>query len=452
MNPGSNDWRFSAAGLASIARLRRELLPKTLAYATAQVPWYRRRFGERWRAVRGPEDLPKLPLLTKEEAVAHQGELLAGPLQAFAGTISSGTQHGDRRPLRVPATEAERWALGAYEGALPAVKGSGADRGLVLEVLSMQHGIPEAPPPPGVLRMPWTFTANAFRLFEELLSARQPGRRRVRYLIAGAGAIVPLTVRLIERGEDPARFGIREIGTTGFRLSDSWRARLCALWGAEVFDNYSLSEFATPAVECRACGFNHWASPPLVFEVLDAFTRAPLERGTGLLVVTTLYPFVQAMPLLRYLTGDLVELGPRCRAAGDRGFRCRGRASQALLRRGLPGEPIVVSAQDVESFLDGRPEAAREPHPCAKLGLLRSSDVGVVRFELEWRGRIALVRTELRFDPRLFPNEAESLGRALAAHLLARSPRLRRLEASGEGELEVALVAPGTLTRRWSKF
>ena len=451
MNPDSSDWRFGAAGLASVARLRRELLPSSLAWAAAQLPWYRRRFQGRWRAVRGPKDLPKLPLLTKEEAVAHQGELLAGERRAFAGTISSGTQHGNRRPLRVPATEAEGWALGAYESARsgPAPRG---ERGLVLEVLSMQHGVPEGPPPPGVLRMPWTFTANAFRLFEELLEARQPGGRRVRYLIAGAGAIVPLTVHLLEKGRDPARFGIREIGTTGFRLSDCWRSRLAALWGAEVFDNYSLSELATPAVECRACGFHHWGSPPLVFEVLDAFTHVPLERGTGLLAVTTLYPFVQAMPLVRYLTGDLVELGPRCRAAQDRGFAPRGRASQALLRRGLRGEPIVVSAQDVECFLDGRPEAAREPHPCQTLGLVRSPDVGVVRFDLSWSGRRARVRAELRFDPRLFPEEAESLGQGLAAHLLAKSPRLRRLEAGGAGELEVELVAPGTLTRRWSKF
>ncbi|MBI3183249.1 MAG: hypothetical protein HYZ28_14015 [Myxococcales bacterium] len=409
------------------------------------VPYYRRRWGERWRAVKSRAELPRLPFLTKEEACRHQRSLLASRMEAFAGVVSSGTQHGDRRPLRVPVTPDELRAAARWAPRAP------SRRGPLLEVLSMQHGLPDAPPPPGVLRIPWTFTANAFRLFRELVSRPQAGGW-ITALLIGAGAIVPLTLHLLENGVSPARTRVRSVGTTGFRLGSRWRGFLADAWEADVYDNFSLSEFATPALECADCGFHHWTWPPVVAEVVDVFSKRPLSRGTGALVMTGLHPFVQAMPLVRYWTGDLVELGPRCRRAKEQGFRFRGRIGQAVLRRGMPGEPLLVSAADVEEFLDGRPEVARLPHPCARLGLVRSAEAGVVKFEVENRREGPMVRVELRFDPRIHPSAAEAVGHGLAKRLLSRSPRLAALEGSREGELEIRLLPPGALQRRWSKF
>ena len=396
---------------SGIARLRRELLPGTLEHAATHVPYYRRRWGSKWKRVRGPEDLHLLPLLTKDEAIAHQRELLAGKPPPYGGTISSGTMHGDKPPLRVLHSAEEARALAEFHAQLRGRAGRRL-RGFVLEVRAMHHGMPEGPPAAGRVRVPWTYTANALRLIRELLAAPQADGSRAIAMNIGAGALMALTAWLLERGDGPARFRLREISTYGFRLSPRWRAHVEDVWRTRIYDNFSLSELKTPAVECSECGWFHWLEPPLVFEVVD-----------HALVLTGLYPFVQAMPLVRYTTGDCVELGPRCRAAGDRGFRFRGRMKQCVFGA---GGKLVVSSQDVQDFLEGQPLVAREPHPCNVLGLVKSPDIGSVKFELEVARRHA--RVELRCDPRVFPEA----GRALAPWFRAR--RLS-LEVSGPGTL-----------------
>jgi len=404
---------------SGIERLRRELLPQTLEHAALNVPFYRRRWGTKWKRVRRPQELGLLPLLTKDEAIAHQRELLAGPAGAYGGTISSGTMSGDKAPLRVLHTAAEAQALRDFlaRHAAPARGGRGP-RGFVLEVRAMHHGMPEGPAAPGRVRVPWTYTANALRLIRELLATRQADGSRAIAMNIGAGALMALTAWLVERGDDPASFRLMEISTYGFRLSPTWRAHVERVWRTRVFDNFSLSEFRTAAVECHACGWFHWLEPPLIFEVVD-----------GVLVLTGLFPFVQAMPLIRYTTGDLVELGPRCRAVGDRGFRFRGRVKQSVMR----GGKLVLSSQDVQDFLESQPLVAREPHPCNRLGLVKSADIGSVKYELDVQR--AHARVELRCDPRVFPSAGDEI-----------------VEWFRERRVGVELVTPGTLSKPWSKL
>ncbi len=460
---GSYDALFTDASVASLQALRAALLPATLDYLHAQIPFYRQRDGELLTQVRAPQELARLPLLTKDDAIAYQEALVPKGARAFVGIISSGTTHGDRRPLRVPRPAEEAQALREYEqararvarpqGPAPAQRAP-VRHGLRLEVRSMQHGLPETGAPDGLIRIPWTFTANALRLFEELISRPQPDGRWVTGVVIGSGALMPITAHLLHREVDFSAFQVKEIGTTGFRLSPHWRRVVESAWRATLYDNYSLSEFSTPAFECKACGFNHWQSPPLIAEVVDAFTREPLQEGIGVLVLTGLYPFVQGLPLLRYWTGDLVELGPPCGPEGERGVRCLGRLSQALVRPGR-SHPVLVAPQDVYDFLDGRPEVARQPHPCETLGLVRSSEIGIVKYDLELLQGPTLtpqVTVELRFDPRIFPEAGRRLGEELAAFLLARSPALRELEETKAGELRLHLVGPGQLQKRWSKF
>ncbi|MDX2008559.1 MAG: hypothetical protein SFW67_00130 [Myxococcaceae bacterium] len=440
-------WPWTGAPPAD-TEVRRRLLRLTLAHAL-EAPFYRRAWGTRWR-----KGLAALPVLTKDVAVAYQHDLLVGARAPFVGVVSSGTQHGDRTPLHVPETEAERAAVADFVAARFG-DGETSGGGLHLEVLSMQHGFPEGPPPPGVLRVPWAFSANTFHVLEALLFQPQRGRRRVESLVIGAAALVPLTAWLYEQGRDFSRLRVRAIGTTGFRLGPHWRARVEALWGARVYDNFSLSELPVAAPSCEACGFHHFELPAVVSEILDPFTRRPLSRGVGVLVVTTLWPFVQAMPLVRYWTGDLVALGPRCPQRAERGFRFLGRHSQCAVVPGPDGPQLLASPQDVEAFLDGRPEVSRLPHPAVQLGLVKSCDVGVPRFELEWEGarRLRLtVRVEVRFDPGVFPAQAHALEAGLTDALQRASPGLRRALRQGRATLRVALARPNTLTRPWSKF
>jgi hypothetical protein len=413
--------------------LMEDLLAQTLEWARREVPFYA-------RSLKGVRTHQRAPFLTKDEAVKHQEALVArGAPKAFAGVVSSGTTARDR-PLRVPRTEEE-----VELGEAAAVRPGGR---LVLEVRAVHHGLSHLAPRPDWLRVPWTYSANSFRLVESLLLEPQPDGRRVTDLLINAGALMPLCVWLKERGVDARKFGVRTVSTTSFRLSPHWRAHVERTFRARVFDNYSLSEIPTPALECPECGFNHWLQPPVFAEVVEVGTKRPVKRGLGALALTTLYPWVQAMPLIRYWTGDVVELGPRCAVAQAQGIRFRGRIGQSLVK----GSAVLIAAQDAIDFLEGEPLVARHLHPVETMGLIPEGQCGAVKLELELVKDNPCARVELTFDPKAFPAEAEALGERFAAHLSKSSPPLRALEKRDRGELTIDLCAPGTLKRAWTKW
>ncbi len=389
-----------------------------------------------------------MPFLDKATAIAHQRALLTNPSEAFVGHVSSGTHHADGPVLQVPRSAEESEAIEALlRAGAPSARRSA---GWVLEVRAAHHGATSVGP--GRLLQLWTYSAQSLRLFEQLVSKPQADGRTVSSVVINAGALVALTSWFLSRGVSPSRFRLDGLGTTSFRLSPFWRALVEETWGCAVVDNYSLSELPAPASECAACGFHHWLPPPMITEVVDPFSRRPIDSGLGVLVVTTLAPFVTRMPLVRYWTGDLVELGPTCRRARERGLRPRGRLSQAVA---TARDGVLVCPQDVTDALDGRPEVARHPHPMETLGVLPPGECGAVKFELALkharRRPVVSIRVELRFDPLVFSAAARAVGEALATDVLDRSPALRALDAKAHA-LEVELVRPGTLTRAWVKF
>lgn len=413
-----------------------KFLPATLAAASA-IPYYRSRWGSKWKGVRTLAGLARLPTLDKAEAALHRAELLAPGARSGSGVVSSGTTHTRGPLLQVARSEAERDAAAAYAATwvdwTPSISPAIA-RGLALEVRAMHHGIPDGPAPAGRLRMPFTFTTTAFRQFAQLLGDAHRGKR-VTSLIIGAGALKAMSVWLLENGHPPSKFKVRMIGTNGFRLTRFWRGWLERTWGATLWDNFSLSEFVTPAMECHACGHHHWLSPPVLHEVLDVVSREPISRGVGELTLTSLHPFAQAMPLIRYRTGDLVEIGPRCAAVGARGFSPLGRVSHSILE----GNRLLLSAQEVLEVLEAEPLVAMHPHPVETLGLVQSREIGGVKHRLQRVGQRLTLEVELRFDPALFTQAAvEFVQRTSAALRCAR--------------LEVKPLRPGSLTAPWSKF
>ena len=414
------------------------LLPSTLKFAAEAVPYYRRR----WRHVRALK-LSALPFLHKPEAIAHQRDLLTAR-DAYTGVISSGTHHTTGPVLQVPRTDDEARATEAYNEALG---GDGApDDGWTLEVRAAHHGVSDVQP--GRLLVLWTYSTQPPRLVEQLLSRPQADGRRITTMVINAGALKPLTAWFLSRGIQPARFKLQLIGTTSFRLSPFWKALVEEVWGCPVFDNFSLSELPGPAIECEDCGFHHWLPPPMVTEVVDPVSKRPLKSGTGVLVVTTLAPFVTRMPLIRYWTGDVVTLGPRCKATGVRGFRARGREAQSLWHR---KHGLLVAAQDVTDFLEGRPEVSRHPHPMETLGFIPPGDCGAVKFELSQARREVRVKVELRFDPLLYSVEAAAVATALTRHLMTASSGLKRYDST-DGELVIEVCRPGALQKPWMKL
>jgi len=140
--------------------------------------------------------------------------------------------------------------------------------------------------------------------------------------------------------------------------SESVRKTLENRLGVTAYDSYGLSELFGPGVafECQERdGLHIWHDCYLV-EIIDPNTGEQLQDGEkGELVVTPLVK--EAMPLLRYRTGDvtmLMEDGCLCRR-GKKIARITGRSDDMLVIRG-----INVFPSQIEHVLLKVPEAGNQ--------------------------------------------------------------------------------------------
>jgi phenylacetate-coenzyme A ligase PaaK-like adenylate-forming protein len=91
-------------------------------------------------------------------------------------------------------------------------------------------------------------------------------------------------------------------------VSDSITKVLASVWGCRVFTHYGMTETCYGlAVQCCAQGDHHIRVEDYIVEIIDPQTGAELPPDTdGEIVLTSLNS--EAMPLIRYRTGDIGSL------------------------------------------------------------------------------------------------------------------------------------------------
>jgi len=121
--------------------------------------------------------------------------------------------------------------------------------------------------------------------------------------------------------------------------SDEMRSEIEERLGLDPIDTYGLSEVMGPGVsaECTYhCGL-HICEDHFLVEIIDPETLETLPYGErGELVITTLTK--EALPLLRYRTGDITRLDPapcRCGRTMMRMEKVSGRTDDMLIVRGV---------------------------------------------------------------------------------------------------------------------
>ena len=142
----------------------------------------------------------------------------------------------------------------------------------------------------------------------------------------------------------------------GLTLNVSGRA-IVKTWGANVFSTYGVTELANSLCECEAGAGGHLHVEQLHLEVLDDDGRPVADGEVGEVVATTFG--VEAMPLIRYRTGDCAALfrAPcACGRATPRLGPIVGRKDQKLKCKGVSLFPSTLAAvleqtAGVESFV-----------------------------------------------------------------------------------------------------
>ncbi|MFK6999767.1 phenylacetate--CoA ligase family protein [Flavobacterium oreochromis] len=85
-------------------------------------------------------------------------------------------------------------------------------------------------------------------------------------------------------------------------------------WGIHLYSTYASTEMSTAFTECQQQKGGHHHPELIITEVLDELNNPVAEGQSGELVITTLG--VEGMPLLRFQTGDIVQLHTQPCACG----------------------------------------------------------------------------------------------------------------------------------------
>ncbi|HEX5529245.1 MAG TPA: phenylacetate--CoA ligase [Methylomirabilota bacterium] len=349
---------IETAPRAALRALQAERLRATVARARARVPFYRAAL-----AAAGLRDadvdltrLGELPFTRKEDLRDHYPfGLFAVPREDVVRIHASSGTRG--KPTVVGYTRSD---LGLWREVMArALAAAGAEPGQLLQVaygyglFTGGLGFHDGAEHMGLTVVPVS-SGNTLRQILLLQDFRPHG------LACTPSFALHIGESMREHGLDPRKVGLA-YGLFGAEpWTEAMRAQLEALWGCAAVDFYGLSEMIGPGVatECvEARDGLHLNEDHFLPEIVDPRTGAPLPDGReGELVLTSLTK--EALPLLRYRTGDVTRLDPapcRCGRTTVRMARIKGRTDDMLIIKG-----VNVYPSQLEAALLGVPELA--PH------------------------------------------------------------------------------------------
>ncbi len=394
-----------------------------------RVPLYRAKCDQlrvRPDHVRRLEDLSRLPFMRKSDfRDAYPFGLMTVPLRQVARIHASSGTTGKPTVVGYTANDLRVWA----EVCARCLAASGAQRGDVFQNaygyglftggLGMHYGAELL----GLVVVPVSGgnTERQVMLLQDFgatVIACTPS-----YALTLAEALAALGIK---PGGLPLRYGVLGAEPWTEAMRDEIEEKL----GITAVNIYGLSEVIGPGVsnECvEAKDGAHIFEDHFLVEVINPETEDPLPPGTvGELVFTTLTK--EALPVIRYRSGDLASLNPapcRCGRTHVRMSRVLGRTDDMLIIRG-----INVYPTQVESALISVPDLS--PHYQLVISRDRTLD------ELEVKVEVNDVFAKQQGDTIV---EGNATVQALAGRCQQKLAGVLGLT------VRVSLVAPGKLPR-----
>jgi phenylacetate-CoA ligase len=368
------------------------LWSQTFRYAAEHSPFYR----EKFRGIKDLPELESLPTVDKQLLSERNLDFLCVPRDRIIEIVTTSGTTG--KPLLWMLTESDVRRLALNERLSFECAGlTSSDRVLVavaldrcfIAGLAYWLGLRELGC--SILRV----GPSSPGLVLEMIERARPSA------IVG----VPSFLRVIadkaqDTGCDLAKSSVKKAICIGepvrdrsLALNASGRA-IESSWGARVFSTYGVTELANSFCECDSGSGGHLHSELLHVEVLDD-DDTPLPEGeVGEIVATTFG--VEAMPLIRYRTGDCAALfkSPcKCGRTTPRLGPIIGRKNQKLKFKGASLFPstlqtVLEQTEGVDSFVIVA-RAENELSDSVEVLVHGEASLGALREALQARSKIS---------------------------------------------------------------
>lgn len=293
-----------------IKSFQEELLRKQLIYLKEKSPYYSKLFQNHQidiEAIKLIEDLVQIPVTTKDDLQKFNDEFLCVEKHKIADYVTTSGTSGD--PVLVALSDKD------------------LDRLAYNEELSYQcAGLTEQ----STIQLTTTIDRRFMAGLAYFLGARKAGIGIVRVgsgvpelqwdtiqkvqpdaLICVPSFLLKMMDYAEENGIDYTKSSIRKVICIGEPLrnqdftQNTLAIRITDRWKVELFSTYASTEMATAFTECEFGNGGHLHPELIIAEFLDD-NNLPVPTGEpGELTITTLG--VEAMPLLRYKTGDILK-------------------------------------------------------------------------------------------------------------------------------------------------
>jgi phenylacetate-CoA ligase len=347
-------WNVSVETMprADLAALQLGRLQALVHRVYERVPFYRQaldRAGAHPGLIRTLDDLRRLPWTRKSDLRDHYPfGLFAVPqdqvarIHASSGTTGKPTVVGYTRGDIAVWAEVCARCLAASGGRPGDVFHNAYGYGLFTGGLGMHYG--------GELLGMTVVPVSGGNTERQLLLIQD---FRPRVIACTPSYMLTLAEAAAARGLDPRRFSLRYAVLGAEPWTEEMRHQIQRLLPVRAVNIYGLSEVIGPGVsnECvEAQRGSHVFEDHFLVEALDPASGDPVRPGeVGELTFTTLTK--EALPVLRYRTGDLASLDPAPCVCGRTHVRMSlvvGRTDDMLIIRGINVFPSQVEAVVVD--------------------------------------------------------------------------------------------------------
>jgi len=343
-----------------IKKLQEDKLQEMLSYLLQHAPFYKKLFADNnidIAAIKNMADLQQLPVTTKEDLQQRNDDFLCVPKNKIIEYTSTSGTLGSPVTIALTENDLQRLAFNEYSSFLCA-DGKPADIYQLMLTLDRQFMAGMAYYA-GIRKM----GAGIIRVGPGVPSLQWQTIQRIQptAIVAVPSFILKLIQYANEHHIDINSSSVKKaicigenIRNTDFSFNILGK-KITEAWNIQLYSTYASTEMQTAFTECGAGKGGHHNPDLLVVELLNEKNEAVAPGEAGEVTITTLG--VEAMPLLRYKTGDICMYADDVCSCGRNTLRLSpvlGRKKQMIKYKGTTLYPPALFdlLNEMEEVLD----------------------------------------------------------------------------------------------------